>query len=320
MTSQIGQTGYSGPTNRGISKERGLPTDALACAVYEQREALLRRVAVLSDDQWDLVCPAPAPPPGVVRLDEPRRTVREIVAHLLVVDDLVLGGSALRSLGGLRRLEHPGAWDRRRVEPLAASPVAELVTLLADRGQRFGRLVAAAPPAVRRLPVAGPHGRQPLAGLLSRRVLHEWLHEQDIAAAVPSELAAAEMSFAVACAATDAVLRLLPDAVLPRTNVAGGVLRLVVDLDNGSHQRRIWGLDFSRRQYGPRVLGPAHATIRTTATALALLANGRGPRIETEQCVDIDGDSAMASAFLDALVTPGAPVPCLGLAVAASAS
>lgn len=299
-----------------------MSTDALACAVYEQREALLRRVAILSDEQWDLVCPAPAPPPGVLRLDEPRRTVREIIAHLLVVDDMVLAGSALRSFSGLRRLEHPGAWDLRRVEPLAALPVTELVALLAERGQRFGRLVAGAPSAVRRLPVAGPYGRQPLSGLLTRRVLHEWLHEQDIAAAAPSELGPPEMTVPVASAATDAVLRLLPDAVLPRTDLDGGVVRLVVDLGaaEGGHQRRIWGLDFNRRQYGPRVLAPADATIRMTAAALALLANGRGPRMGSEPCVEIDGDGAMARAFLDALGTPGAPVPCLGLAVATAAS
>lgn len=308
----------------GNDESKPVQADALACAVYEQRESLLRRVATLTDAEWDLVCPAPAPPADVVRIDEPRRSVREVVAHLLVVDDMVLRGGAFRAWAGLRRLEHPGGWDLRRISPLAELPVSELVTLLARRGERFGRLVSEAPGAVRRLPVPGPFGRQPLAGVLSRRVLHEWLHEQDIAAAT-EESPGVAMSPSIATVATGALLRLLPDAVLPRMSLNAGVVRVVVELADeraagGSVQRCIWGLDFTRRQYGPRVLAPADATVRVEAPALAMLAYGRGDRLGDGSCVTVDGDEAMAGAFLSALATPRTPAPCLGIAEAAVAS
>ena len=318
MTSQFGGSGYPPVHDRGNATKntRGLDRDPLACAVYEQREMLLRCVATLSDQEWDAACPVPAPPAGVVRLDEPHRTVREVVAHLLVVDDMVLGGGALRAWAGLRRLEHPGAWDLRRVRPLAALPVPELVTLLARRGEQFARLVSHAPSAVRRLPVAGPFGRSALAGLVGRRVLHEWLHAQDIAAAVDPSTPAG-MSRHVGAIATEAVLRLLPEAVLSRIPLAAGVLRLVVELPrdagSGAIPRSIWGLDFGRRQFGPRVIAPANATIRVAAPALALLAHGRGDRLRTGPSVDVDGSATMAEAFLSALATPLVPAPCPGI-------
>lgn len=325
MTSQISRSGYPpGGIPGERPKDTGIVhTDALACAVYEQRESLLRQVAVLSDEQWDWICPAADPPAGVVRLDEPRRTVREVVAHLLLVDDMVLGGGALSAWAGLRRLEHPGAWDPRRVGPLAALPVTELVTLLARRGERFGRLVSGAPKPVRRLPVAGPFGRQPLAGLLARRVLHEWLHEQDIAGA-GGDAPEPAMSPSVAAVATEALLRLLPPAVLPRTELHSGVIRLVVKVaaegPGRGAQQSIWGLDFARRQYGPRVLAPADATIRVDAPVLAMVANGRGERLGRGNCVAVEGDRDVAATFLAALGTPRAPAPCLGLSSAAVAS
>ena len=298
--------------------------NTLAGAVYEQRKLLLRRISTLSTADWDLVCPAPAPAADVVRLDAPRRTVREVVAHLVVVDDMVLGGGALRAWAGLRRLEHPGGWDLRRIAPLAQRPAAELVALLAQRHERFSRLVAEAPGAVRRLPVPGPFGRQPLAGVLGRRVLHEWLHEQDIAAAAEASPVVA-MSPSVAAVATDALLRLLPEAVLPRMSLKAGVVRLVVDLTDeraagGGVQRCIWGLDFSRRQYGPRVLAPPDATIRLAAPALAMLMYGRSERVGSGCPVDVAGDQQVADDFLSMLTTPGTAAPCPGIAEAALAS
>lgn len=286
--------------------------ECIIIGLSQQREALLRRLATLDDRSWDLVCPAPAPPADVVRLDEPRRTVREVVAHLLVVDQMVLRGGALRSFGGRHGLDHPGGWDLRRVQPLAAFPPTELVGLLAQRGARFARRVDAAPAPLRRIPVPGPYGRQSVAQLVTRRILHEWLHEQDIAAATAPD-AAPSAGAAVAEAIADGVLQLLPNEVLPRTGLDAGVIRVVLDLggDAAVARRTIWGLDFARRQYGPRVVTRPEATIRLRATTLALLAHGRADRLGDGRCVDVEGDQALAEVLLRALTAPRAVAPCL---------
>lgn len=312
--------GISWPRNRGDSIEPsdGAFSDTLVCATYEQREALLRRMARLSDAAWDRPCPVPNPPAGVVRLEEPRRAVRDVVAHLLLIDKMVLRGGALRAWSGIRRLEHPGAWDLRRIEPLAALDVAELVTLLARHGERFGRLIGGAPAALRRVPVSGPFGRLPLSSLVGRRVLHEWLHEHDIAVATHSGVPV--MSAAVSGVAADAVLQLLPVVGLPGMALEQGVVRVVVTCGaaQGRSVRRIWGIDFARRQYGPRVVRPADAVIRVDAATLALLTNGRGERVAQTACPDVSGHADLGLQLLEAW-SSAVPVPCLGSSQAAVA-
>ena len=294
--------------------------DTFVAAVYDQRAALLRRVATLADADWDAVCPAPAPPADVVRLDTPRRTVREVIAHLLVVDDLVLRGGAVRSL---RRLEHPGGWDLRRVGPLARQSPTDLVTMLARRGERFGRLVSNAPAAAHRVPVPGPFGRLPLGSLIGRRVLHEWLHEQDIAAATGAHLSLPS-SAAVGRVLAETVLAMLPAEALPCIDADQGVVRIIADATGtdsaGNAERVVWGIDFARRQYGPRVLRPADATIRVEAAALALMAHGRGERLGSQPCVQVEGDDGLARCVLDALESRATPAPCVDVAAHATAS
>lgn len=244
--------------------------------------------------------------------------MRDVVAHLLVIDEMIVRGGALRAWSGIRRLEHPGAWDLRRIRPLAELEVAELVTALAQRGERFARLVGAAPAAVRRVSVSGPFGRVPLSCLIGRRVLHEWLHEHDIA--VGTATPPPDARGAVAGIVTEAVLHLLAVNGLPRVGRDEGVVRLVVDLgadDNGWVRRCIWGIDFGRRQYGPRVVTPAHAAIRLDATTLALLGNGRQERVAAEAAPLVEGDRDLADALVAALTNTPAPVPCLALAAAA---
>ena len=269
-------------------------------------------MARLPDAAWDLPCPVPAPPPDVVRLEQPRRAVRDVIAHLLLIDEMVLRGGALRAWSGIRRLEHPGGWDLRRIQPLAALEVADLVTLLARHGERFGRVLGAAPAALRRVPVPGPFGRLPLSSLVGRRVLHEWLHEHDIAMA--TQASAPQLSVPVSLVVADAVLQLLPAVGLPRITAEAGVVRVVVTCGPGAGgpQRRIWGVDFARRQYGPRVVRAADAVIRVEAGALALLANGRGDRVPEAACPDVEGDADLGGLLLEAWSSSAVPVPCLG--------
>ena len=303
----------------GIDQAHSAFRDTLVCATFEQREALLRRMAALPDAAWGLACPVPRPPSDVVRLDEPHRAVRDVIAHLLLIDEMVLRGGALRAWSGIRKLEHPGAWDLRRIQPLAALDVAQLVTLLARQGERFGRVIGAAPSALRRVPVPGPFGRLPLASLVGRRVLHEWLHEHDVA--VATQAGVPQMSTAVSCVVADAVLQLLPAVGLPRLAVEQGVVRVVVNCTPSAagSVRRIWGIDFARRQYGPRVVRRADAVIRVDAAALALLTNGRGDRIAAGACPEVEGDADLGKQLLEAWSSSAVPVPCLGSSQAAVA-
>lgn len=286
-----------------------LRKDTLIAAVYEQRESTLRRVATLSDEQWETVCPSPRVPRDVIRLEAPSRRVKDLVAHLIVVDEMAMRGGALLSWAGMRRLESPGAWDQRRITPLTDLSVTELVTLLARRGERFGHLASAAPTAVAHLPVRGPFGRQPLLQVVGRRVLHEWLHEGDIAAGQGHQRRGLPAR-PVAEVLADAVLGGLHAATLPRVTLAAGVVRLLVDVEEGGSTdvsapgRRVWSVDFARHQYGPRVAAAPDATVRTSASALALVANGRASWGDDAAALEVTGDVAMAWELLDEIAVP----------------
>ena len=292
----------------------------LLAAVAEQRETLLAAVSCLPDEAWDTRCPNPAPPQGVRRLEEPRRTVRDLVAHICVVDGIGLDAGVTRPRNALRRLEMPRGWDRRRLAPFLELPPRDLAAVLARSGERFERMVRAAPSALGRVSVAGPFGRKSLSRQVTRRVLHEWLHERDIT----DGLAGGRMqeipapSAAVAAAMVDAVLASLPAEVLPRTAADHGVVRLIIDLggqaDTGRvGPQRMWAADFTRRQYGPRVVATPDATVQIDAATLALLANGRAHRMAAEPGLRIEGIEALGHALLDAIRCPERDLACVDL-------
>ncbi|MPZ73079.1 MAG: hypothetical protein GEU74_07580 [Nitriliruptorales bacterium] len=294
----------------------------LSTAVAEQRQSLLRAVATLPDDAWDVVCPNPAAAQGVVRLDEPVRTVRDLVAHVCVVDGLSLGANPVRPWDALWRLEMPSGWDRRRVMPFLDLSPSDLLGVLARSGDRVVRMVSATPPAMGRLPVTGPFGRQPLVQLVTQRVLHEWLHERDVVDAIaggpPRRVPSPQP--AVAEAIVDVILAMMPEQVLPRADADGGVVRLIIDIDSGASNddgvvgaRRVWAADFARRHYGPRVVVSPDATVRMDAATLALLTNGRWDRVGWGNCVMIDGDEALGKLLLDAIRRPIRSLPSPGL-------
>lgn len=280
--------------------------DTLIASVYAQREATLRRVATLPDADWDLPCPIPPTPPDVVRLEPPVRRVRDLVAHLIVVDELVLRGGAVRSWMNLRRLGSSGTWDPRRIQPLSECSATELVTLLARRGERFAQLAAVAPAAVGHLPLRGPFGRQPLLHVVARRVVHEWLHERDLAAA--QGIAPRAPHAAVGEVIADAVLSGLPSAALPRLRLDRGVVRLRVRVATadagGGAGEVVWSVDFGRRQYGPRVVAAPDATVTLTAAALGLLATHRATPADPELGLTVEGEQDLAGALLGAITMP----------------
>lgn len=279
--------------------------DTLIAAVYAQRDATLRRVATLPDAQWDLPCPIPPTPPQVVRLDLPERRVRDLVAHLIVVDELVMRGGPVRSWMNLRRLGSPGTWEPRRIEELAERSVTELVTLLARRGARFAQLAAAAPAAVGHLPLRGPFGREPLLQVVARRVVHEWLHERDLAAAQGS--APRNPALPVGEVIAEAVLCGLPAGALPQVGLDRGVVQVRIGLgDPGDSTPRelTWGVDFGRRQYGPRVTAAPDATVAMTATALGLIATHRAVPRDPDLGIRVEGAQELADSLLAAITMP----------------
>ena len=275
--------------------------DLFVAAVQLQRQSLLDRLAALSVQDWERLCPVPAAPADVLRLDPLRRRVRDVVAHLVVVDDMALRAST--RWGAARRLEYPGAWDLRRTTPLVELAPTELISVAARQGERFERIVSLSPSAVGRLPVPGPAGRHSFAQLVARRVLHEWLHEQDICVATDApvgEIARPEVASVVA----DAILSLLPARALPLVDRDRGVARILVDVgaeDAEAPTRPAWGIDFARRQYGPRVVAEPDATIRVPVATLALLLHGRDRFVEGDGGLEVDGDTELAAAVMDGI-------------------
>ena len=290
----------------------------LLAAVAEQRETLLTAVSSLPDEAWATRCPNPAPPQGVTRLEEPVRTVRDLVAHICVVDGIALDAGVTRPWSALRRLEMPRGWDRRRLTPFLELPPQDLADVLARSGERFERMVAAAPTALGRVPMAGPFGRQSLSQLVAQRVLHEWLHERDIIDGLAGGAVGhvAPPPAAVAAAMVDAVLTSLPAEVLPRTDADHGVVRLIIDIGNQADAvqvgpQRMWAADFTRRQYGPRVVATPDTVVQIDAATLALLANGRADRLGAEPALHIEGSEALGRALLAAIRCPDKDLACV---------
>lgn len=285
----------------------------LSTAINQQRGALVRRLEELTPEAWAAACPLPALPADVIDLDERTRSVRDIVAHLLVVDGLALDRAPLRPWTGLGRLQTDGGWDRRRLAPFLQLSPDDLVATLRRSGERLSRMVEATPTPVVRMAVPG--NAAPLTTQIARRVLHEWLHERDIADGTHAGVEPATQvplpHPAVAETIADAVLQFLPAAALPRAQADGGVVRLeVLVRAAGEPAVRTWSADFGRKHYGPRVTADPDAVIRCTAATLAMLANGRGDRLAVGGQVDIQGDQALGEALVHAVRSPVGPVPC----------
>jgi hypothetical protein len=152
----------------------------------------------------------------------------------------------------------------------------------------------------------GPFGRQPLLQVLAMRVVHEWLHERDLAAAQGT--AAPPPDEAVAELLADVVLCALPVATLPRVRREQGVVRLEVAIhpgpEGGPPRQRVYSVDFARRQYGPRVMATPDATVSLTAEGLVLLATHRSSSDDPALGLRVTGARDLAAAVVDAITMP----------------
>lgn len=262
-------------------------------ALRAQRRATLRRLSQLPDPGWDAPC-------------LPGWRIRDVVAHLVAVDEASVKGRILPALraDGRDAFER---WNDASITGWADRSPEELCDALERWGDRLFTLAHRMPSAAAQVPFRAWFGRLPLLFLVYRRVLDEWVHECDIAwASCPDgsrEPASAEPGVPDVLAA--AVLYPLPHLALPRMERATGVVRLVVE--TGNERRRTWGVDFARRQYGPRVTARPDAVVRVDAGTLALLAEGRWSLADLGQRLTVEGDDGAARDLLHALAPATRP-------------
>lgn len=272
----------------------------IVAGLAAQRDATVRRLAALPEPAWTLPCPLPAPVPG---LGVPR--VRDLVVHLVLGDECLASTRRLVGSDAARRLDRARRWDAAALQRFDAAATADLVDRLLDGGDRLLRIVGATPAVVGRLPIRGRG--LPVLRLLAMRVVHEWVHEHDIALAtgVPGPVAT-QPAPDVAGVLTYALLERVADRVLPRIDRSSGVVRLVVDPEPSADAvpagRLTWNVDFARRQFGVRVTATPDAKIETTAAALALLLARRLDwRAATPDHLRVSGDAELADALLGGL-------------------
>lgn len=269
-------------------------TALLATAIRTQRAetvAILDRVAAAGDAATD--------------------AARQLAAHLLAGDAALARGR----VGTLLRIP-PEPGPLIGVNPVATArwqdeDLRRLRRLLERSGERLARRVRLAA-SLGRVPLRGAAGRWSLRGLVAWRVLDEWVRAGDLVRGVGAGDAddAPPVDAVRGRVLADVVLGTFPRRVLPRLPRAAGAVRLVVELATPVAEevglalgpRRTWGIDYARRQYGPRVTAAPDAVVRVTAPALVLVAAGRVAwRRLPEEALRIDGDAAAAADVLDAV-------------------
>lgn len=263
--------------------------EAAIGALRAQRAASLSLLRALDDDDWL----APCTPPW---------RVRDVVAHLVTIDEAAVAGRLVPLLRAASGREDIERWNDAAVPRWADEPVPGLLEAL----ERFGtRLVAASeriPAPLWRVSARTVFGRHTLGLLLARRVLDEWVHLSDVATSTRREVIIPD---GAADILASAVLDALPALALPQLEPTVGVVRLVVYTgapgDAGEHApRRTWAVDFARRHYGPRVTARPDATIRLHAGGLVLRSEGRTPTGAIAH-VEVEGDADLAASLLDGL-------------------
>lgn len=258
-------------------------------ALRLQRAATVHRLTGLPQDRWE------------ARI-EGGSTIREVAARLIAVDEALARGRYFLAVRSAATPDDLTRWTLLRAAKWRDRPPDELLDALVRWGARTAAITSRLPAFVGQARIRGPLGAQPLLHVPYRCVLQEWLAERDICAALGQEEApldpvvAEVLAVAVECA--------LPAVVLPRVQRTVGVLRMVVEV--GDETRRVVGVDFARKQYGPRITAPPDAVIRLDAGTLALVSAGRLAWSEAgEQRIRLEGDESLAQVFLAALEQPG---------------
>lgn len=263
----------------------------VVAALRAQRVATLRRLAQLPEGDWGTVC-------------RPPWTVRYLASGQVALDEAWATGRIYRALRAASDGDDFAAWRDANAARWSSASTAELLEALVRWGDRAVTVIARTPSMLGQVPMRTWLGRHPLLFYTYRRVIDEWVHECDVARAAAPAAVMADPGPGVSDVLAAGVLHTLPGTVLPRTERTNGVLRLIVETEGG--RRRTWGVDFARRQYGPSVTAPPDAVVRTDASTLTLLVEGRlARRALTRTRLMVEGDEEVAGHLLDAL----APAP-----------
>jgi uncharacterized protein (TIGR03083 family) len=270
-------------------------TSMVGDALRVQRATTVTLLESLDPGEWDLPC-------------LPGWRVREVVAHLIAVDEATLSGRMIPLLRSSRGRAAVARWKDRAVRRWADRSPDELLAGLTRWGARLAGVARAVPVPLLKLPIGLLYGRLNLGAALLQRVLDEYVHMVDIARATGRQAACPHplpTSLAEACLAR------MPGGVLPRVGRTVGVVRLEVGVaaaetapapvGSGGGPWQRWGLDFARKHYGPRVGAQPDATVRLHASVLALLVEARADWRDAALSVEIEGDEQLAAEVLDAL-------------------
>ena len=270
---------------------------SVVAAMRSQRAATLAVLSALDVWSWD-------------RRTVGGASVRDVVARLVALEEGLVRGRCVLVVRRARTLDELARWCEARAIRHRNRAPDELLAALRSSGERVAAVVARLPGFAWRMRWRSPLGRQPLLHLLCCLVLVDWLAEQDILDSGQSGLdpvrarEGAGLDPVRAKALSVAVEATLPAVVLPRVERSAGVLRVVIE--TGGDTRHVFGVDFARKQYGPRITARPDAVIRIDAATFALTARGRTAWRETQHgTIRLDGDEDLAMGFLDALARAG---------------
>ncbi len=265
-----------------------------------QRRVTLQRLGKLSPAEWR-------------QPTNSGLTVAELASWLAAVDEAAVRGR-LGALGSPRPgVTSPGNSAADATPHLvssasvagvlarddAAPNPATLLHRLERAGARLERGARLLPGVFWRTRVESDDGlRRTLVLLLRLRLLREWVAVSDPALGPPARPVPP-----VARELAQAALERLRTEVLPHAGISVGVIRLVLEEIPGQPGERMWGVDFARKHYGPRVEAAPDAVVRTWSGALARLLEGEveASGLAPEE-LRVEGDRTLADAWLWAVV------------------
>ena len=256
--------------------------DEAVVAVRSQRARTIGLLESLEHDQWEHIV-------------TPGWRVREVAAHLISSDEAALTGRMLKL--GLKPVpvEDLEAWNEGQVRRWAGRPIPALLHGLDRWGRRITRLLSRSPAAVAERPIPSPFGKVSPAWIGMMRVYDEWIHLEDVRAALGQGRDDAPASIGPPARHLFAVIPVQTLSRIPAGST--GRVRLLI----GDQDLPPFGVDMAEHVYGEDL--EADTTITGDAWTSIMVASGRLAWRDAEAAGDItiDGARPPAEVFLDAL-------------------